>query len=58
MSIIPGNGSYKLRNSENGADRVGEVKNDNPVLFCHGSVGSARHVPPRGGGMRAKMSAR
>jgi len=38
MSIMSGNGPYKLRNSENGVDRV-EVENDNAVLFCYEDPG-------------------
>ena len=32
----------------NSADRVGEVKNDNAVLFCCGGVGVGKAYHPRG----------
>ena len=45
MSIMSGKGSYEVRNSENGVDRVGRLRIITPFLFCYGDQGrSARHL--------------
>ena len=44
MSIMLGNGSYKLRNSENGVDRVGRSRVITRFYFAPEIWGSERHL--------------